>query len=294
MALIGEMHEPDVAILPIGGHYTMGPTGAARAAKMLGVQEVVPIHYGTFPILAGTPDELRAELRGDWRCGGGGVARARSRDRDLMVRVRVADPAGDAARVAEIYRPYVEETIISFEEVAPTADQMADRMRSTLAWTPWLVAEDDGRVVGYAYAPLDIASVPATAGRSTSRSTWTLGFRAAGSGERCIGSLLRPAAQAALRQRLRRHYPAQRRERGAASRNRDGADRHVRAGRLQIRAVVGGDLVRHAPGRPCRAARRANPVSRARQVKRLVRWAAMLSTLMLTTCNLPHINVPHF
>lgn len=69
-----------------------------------------------------------------------------------MVRVRVVDPAADAARVAEIYRPYVEETIISFEEVAPTADQMTDRIRSTLAWTPWLVAEDDGRVVGYAYA----------------------------------------------------------------------------------------------------------------------------------------------
>jgi L-ascorbate metabolism protein UlaG (beta-lactamase superfamily) len=63
MALIGEMHRPDVAILPIGGHFTMGPAGAARAAKMLAVQAVVPVHYGTFPILAGTPDELRAELR---------------------------------------------------------------------------------------------------------------------------------------------------------------------------------------------------------------------------------------
>ena len=62
MALIGEMHKPEVAILPIGGHYTMGPTGAARAAKMLGVKKVVPVHYGTFSILAGTPDELRSEL----------------------------------------------------------------------------------------------------------------------------------------------------------------------------------------------------------------------------------------
>jgi L-ascorbate metabolism protein UlaG (beta-lactamase superfamily) len=62
MTLIGEMHRPDVAFLPIGGHYTMGPAGAARAAKMLGVSTVVPVHYGTFPILAGTPDELRAEL----------------------------------------------------------------------------------------------------------------------------------------------------------------------------------------------------------------------------------------
>jgi L-ascorbate metabolism protein UlaG (beta-lactamase superfamily) len=62
MALIGEMHQPDVAIMPIGGHYTMGPRGAARAAKLLGVKKVVPVHYGTFSILAGTPDELRAEL----------------------------------------------------------------------------------------------------------------------------------------------------------------------------------------------------------------------------------------
>jgi len=62
MALIGQMHQPDVAIMPIGGHYTMGPRGAARAAKMLGVKVVVPVHYGTFPILAGTADELRAAL----------------------------------------------------------------------------------------------------------------------------------------------------------------------------------------------------------------------------------------
>jgi L-ascorbate metabolism protein UlaG (beta-lactamase superfamily) len=52
-----------VAFLPIGGHYTMGPKGAARAVALLGVETVVPIHYGTFPALAGTPDELRAELR---------------------------------------------------------------------------------------------------------------------------------------------------------------------------------------------------------------------------------------
>ena len=64
MALIGELYRPDIAILPIGGHFTMGPAGAARAAKMLGVRAVVPVHYGTFPILAGTPDELRDELLG--------------------------------------------------------------------------------------------------------------------------------------------------------------------------------------------------------------------------------------
>lgn len=64
MALIGELWSPDIALLPIGGHYTMGPEHAARAAKMLGVSAVVPIHYGTFPILAGTPGELAAALDG--------------------------------------------------------------------------------------------------------------------------------------------------------------------------------------------------------------------------------------
>jgi L-ascorbate metabolism protein UlaG (beta-lactamase superfamily) len=64
MALIGELWSPDVAFLPIGGHYTMGPDHAARAAQLLGVGTVVPIHYGTFPILAGTPAELAGALEG--------------------------------------------------------------------------------------------------------------------------------------------------------------------------------------------------------------------------------------
>ena len=62
MALIAEMHHPDVAFLPIGGHYTMDPRSAAKAVQLLGVRAVVPIHYGTFAALAGTPDQLRAEL----------------------------------------------------------------------------------------------------------------------------------------------------------------------------------------------------------------------------------------
>jgi L-ascorbate metabolism protein UlaG (beta-lactamase superfamily) len=63
MKLLAELHRPDIAFLPIGGHYTMGPAGAARAAALWGVRAVIPIHYGTFPILAGTPDQLREELR---------------------------------------------------------------------------------------------------------------------------------------------------------------------------------------------------------------------------------------
>jgi L-ascorbate metabolism protein UlaG (beta-lactamase superfamily) len=64
MALIGEMYHPSVALLPIGGHYTMGPREAAKAARLLGVRAVVPMHYGTFPPLTGRPDDLRAALAG--------------------------------------------------------------------------------------------------------------------------------------------------------------------------------------------------------------------------------------
>ena len=61
MALIGKLLEPDVALLPIGDHFTMGPRSAAEAIRMLGVKTVVPMHFGTFPVLVGTPDDLRRE-----------------------------------------------------------------------------------------------------------------------------------------------------------------------------------------------------------------------------------------
>jgi L-ascorbate metabolism protein UlaG (beta-lactamase superfamily) len=64
MALFGELYSPDIALLPIGGWFTMGPEHAARAATMLGVETVIPIHYGTFPILSGTPDELSSASNG--------------------------------------------------------------------------------------------------------------------------------------------------------------------------------------------------------------------------------------
>jgi L-ascorbate metabolism protein UlaG (beta-lactamase superfamily) len=62
MALIAQRFHPTVAMLPIGGHFTMGPEGAAMAAKLLKVKTVVPMHYGTFPLLKGTPAKLKAEL----------------------------------------------------------------------------------------------------------------------------------------------------------------------------------------------------------------------------------------
>jgi L-ascorbate metabolism protein UlaG (beta-lactamase superfamily) len=62
MALIGRLYTPDVAVLPIGDHFTMGPDQAALAAELVGAPRVVPSHYGTFPILTGTPDAVRALL----------------------------------------------------------------------------------------------------------------------------------------------------------------------------------------------------------------------------------------
>jgi L-ascorbate metabolism protein UlaG (beta-lactamase superfamily) len=59
MRLMGKRFNPEIAVLPIGGHYTMGPSGAGMAADLIGASMAIPIHYGTFPILAGTPDELR-------------------------------------------------------------------------------------------------------------------------------------------------------------------------------------------------------------------------------------------
>ena len=59
MSLIGRIYAPDLAILCIGDHYTMGPREAAVALELLGVIRCLPCHYGTFPILTGTPDALR-------------------------------------------------------------------------------------------------------------------------------------------------------------------------------------------------------------------------------------------
>jgi len=59
MRLIGEMYRPSIAVLPIGDLYTMGPEQAAKACELLGVKQVVPMHYGTFPALTGTPAKLR-------------------------------------------------------------------------------------------------------------------------------------------------------------------------------------------------------------------------------------------
>lgn len=62
--IIGEIYTPEIAFLPIGDHYTMGPDTAAIAARWLGVKVVVPMHWGTFPLLHGTPPQLKQHLAG--------------------------------------------------------------------------------------------------------------------------------------------------------------------------------------------------------------------------------------
>ena len=67
MELIQELYEPLLAFLPIGDLFTMGPKQAALACGMLRPQRVVPMHFGTFPALTGTPEQL-AELVRDTGC----------------------------------------------------------------------------------------------------------------------------------------------------------------------------------------------------------------------------------
>jgi len=60
MRLIGELYRPLIGFLPIGDVFTMGPEQAARACELVGIRQVVPMHYGTFPALTGTPARLKA------------------------------------------------------------------------------------------------------------------------------------------------------------------------------------------------------------------------------------------
>ena len=62
MQLIRDLYAPEFGMLPIGDHFTMGPKAAALAARYLGVKEVLPIHFGTFPPLIGRPEDLEKHL----------------------------------------------------------------------------------------------------------------------------------------------------------------------------------------------------------------------------------------
>jgi L-ascorbate metabolism protein UlaG (beta-lactamase superfamily) len=62
MALVSRFHKIDIMLVCIGDHFTMGPARAAEAVKLVGPREVIPMHYGTFPALTGTPEAFEAEL----------------------------------------------------------------------------------------------------------------------------------------------------------------------------------------------------------------------------------------
>jgi L-amino acid N-acyltransferase YncA len=65
--------------------------------------------------------------------------------------IRAANPARDAEAIAAIYAPYVTDSVISFEYEAPTATEIAGRIERLTETHAWLVAEDDGEIIGYAY-----------------------------------------------------------------------------------------------------------------------------------------------
>lgn len=68
------------------------------------------------------------------------------------ITIRLAEPKKDAKALVEIYRPYIENTAISFEYIVPSVEEFQDRMENTLKSYPYLVAEIEGKVAGYAYA----------------------------------------------------------------------------------------------------------------------------------------------
>ena len=63
MGMIHELYRPDLALLPVGDRFTMGPREAHRAIQLLRAPKVVPMHFGTFPLLTGTPEQLRELTR---------------------------------------------------------------------------------------------------------------------------------------------------------------------------------------------------------------------------------------
>ena len=63
MALVKRFHKIDAMLVCIGDHFTMGPARAAEAVKLVAPKTVIPMHYGTFPVLTGTPEVFERELK---------------------------------------------------------------------------------------------------------------------------------------------------------------------------------------------------------------------------------------
>ena len=97
MALIARLYAPDVAVLPIGDHFTMGPREAAVALELLGVKRCVPCHYGTFPLLTGTPASCASCAPGV-EIARAGAGRRRWSCEGALVRRNGPARAGDRAR----------------------------------------------------------------------------------------------------------------------------------------------------------------------------------------------------
>jgi L-ascorbate metabolism protein UlaG (beta-lactamase superfamily) len=64
MAIIRDLYAPEIVMLPIGDHFTMGPREAAYACKLLRPKAVIPMHFGTFPVLTGTPRDFQKLVPG--------------------------------------------------------------------------------------------------------------------------------------------------------------------------------------------------------------------------------------
>ncbi|MGB7598812.1 MAG: metal-dependent hydrolase [Candidatus Sulfotelmatobacter sp.] len=64
MAIIRELYNPEIVMLPIGDHFTMGPREAAYACNLLKPKTVIPMHFGTFPVLTGSPADLKKLVKG--------------------------------------------------------------------------------------------------------------------------------------------------------------------------------------------------------------------------------------
>ena len=62
MRLVGEIYRPHIALLPIGGHFTMDPVEAAKAVELIRPRVAIPMHWGTFPVLYGKPEDFKREV----------------------------------------------------------------------------------------------------------------------------------------------------------------------------------------------------------------------------------------
>ena len=145
MALIRDLFRPDLAMLPIGGHFTMDPAGAALAAELLGVRHVLPIHWGTFPILAGTPAPAARRDRRPRRHGRGHRLEAGRHGRLTSSR-SVAKPRGWARSFRPRQRPSTA-LLDRGDRRARQLPRRADQLFFVSQWRPIVhpdVAEDGG------------------------------------------------------------------------------------------------------------------------------------------------------